>query len=118
MSESYYPQRNKDYQLIVHRKKQGCYAVPVVHSSFAINLNTNYSQNLSFDPSKIGNYDGPINDIIAFAMSAANIGIDQYICNDQSYGYIMLPSKVSPSLGILHRYLLQLPMYFNYMCKM
>ena len=104
MSESYYPQRNKKYQLIVDRKKQGCHAVSVVHSSFLINLNTNYSNNLSFDPSKIDNYNGPINDIIAFAISAAISGIDLYICNDQYYGYIMLPSKskVGPSLVILH----------------
>ena len=101
-SESYYPQRNKEYQLIVDRKKQGCHAVSVVHSSFLINLNTNYSKNLSFDPSKIKNYNGPINDIIAFAISAAISGIDLYICNDQYYGYIMLPSKVGPSLVILH----------------
>ena len=104
MSESYYPQRNKKYQLIVDRKKQGCHTVPVVHSSFLINLNTNYSNNLSFDPSKIDNYNGPINDIIAFAISAAISGIDLYICNDQYYGYIMLPSKVGPSLVILHNY--------------
>ena len=99
MSESYVPQRNQEYQLIIQRKKQGCHAVPVVHSSFLINLNTNYSQNLSFDPRKIGNYNGQINDVIAFAISAANSGIDMYICNDQHYGYIMLPSKVGPSLS-------------------
>ena len=28
-----------------------------------------------------------------------NSGIDMYICNDQHYGYIMLPSKVGPSLS-------------------
>ena len=91
MSESYYYQRTEDYKPILERKKQGCHSVPMVHSSILINLNSQESHKLTFDPDHIENYDGPTDDIISFALSAAFNDIDLYICNDKHYGYIMLP---------------------------
>ena len=100
MSESYYYQRTEDYKPILNRKKQGCHSVPMVHSSILINLNNIESQKLSFDPKKIENYDGvPYDDIISFALSAADNDIDLYICNDLNYGYIMLPLEDDQNLN-------------------
>ena len=101
MSESYYYQRTEDYKPILNRKKPGCHSVPMVHSSILINLNNVESQKLSFDPNKIENYDGvPFDDIITFALSAADNDIDLYICNDlQNYGYIMLPLEEDQTLN-------------------
>ena len=100
MSEFYYYQRTEDYKPILNRKKQGCHSVPMVHSSILINLNNIESQKLSFDPKKIENYDGvPYDDIISFALSAADNDIDLYICNDLNYGYIMLPLEDDQNLN-------------------
>ena len=72
----------------------------MVHSSILINLNNIESQKLSFDPKKIENYDGvPYDDIISFALSAADNDIDLYICNDLNYGYIMLPLEDDQNLN-------------------
>ena len=99
MSDTYYYQRTEDYKPILERKTQDCHSVPMVHSSFFVNLNSKESSFLTFDPKLIEDYDGPIDDIITFALSATFNDIDLFICNDNVYGYIMLPLDENQDLN-------------------
>ena len=95
MSETYYYKRTDEYKLILDRKKRGCFAVPMVHSSIFINLNHKDSQLLTFHVSQKS---VPQDDIITFALSASFNGINLHICNDLGYGYVMLPMDDEQSL--------------------
>ena len=79
--------------IILNRKNISCFPVPLVHSSVFVNLKHEKSQNLTFHPWKIDDYEnGPFDDMISFAISAERNGITPYICNeDPIYGYVMLP---------------------------
>lgn len=48
--------------------------MPIVHSAVLIDLRTRRSDLLTYNPAKIADYAGPIDDIIAFAYSAKQIG--------------------------------------------
>lgn len=70
MSSTYYYARTEEYLQILNREKTGCFVVPMVHSATLIDLNVVASDLLTFDPSKIADYDGPTDDVIAFAVAA------------------------------------------------
>ena len=92
MTESYYYTRTEDYKPILERKRKGCFAVPMVHSSFFVNLKKKESAYLSFETVDEDLDDEiPFDDIIRFAISAKFNGIELNICNEMPYGYIMLP---------------------------
>ncbi len=63
----------------------------MVHSSVLINLRHKDSLRLTYLPDKIPDYDGPFDDIITFAISAAWNDVTMLACNDQHYGYVMIP---------------------------
>ncbi|XP_055379043.1 glycosyltransferase 25 family member [Condylostylus longicornis] len=101
MSENYYYLRTDEYKQIYENKKNGNYPVPMIHSSVLVNLNYVNSNQLTFDRSKLIEqqkrnliekiYDGPLDDIIIFAISANSSGIPMYISNAHPYGYILQP---------------------------
>lgn len=74
MTDNYYYQRTDDYKPIQRMEKQGCYEVPMVHTAVLVNLRTRVSDQLTYNPDKIPNYDGPEDDIIAFAVNAKKNG--------------------------------------------
>lgn len=79
MTKSYFYKRTENYELILNRSKVGCFQVPMVHSAVLISLKSQPSEVLTYDPSKMQNYDGPEDDIIAFAVNSQNNGNEQYI---------------------------------------
>ncbi|XP_058460846.1 glycosyltransferase 25 family member isoform X2 [Malaya genurostris] len=93
MTADYYYQRTDQYKEILNYDKTGQFAVPMVHSAMLVNINVLQSVNLTFDPRKLppGQYDGPLDDIIVFAMSAKYSGIPMYISNALVYGYLLAP---------------------------
>ncbi len=98
MSDDYYYKRTDDYKPILDRKNKGCHQVPMVHSSVFVNLNKKESELLTFLPERVSGYDGPHDDIIVFALSADFNGVDMVVCNNDVYGYIMLPLDGQQSL--------------------
>lgn len=74
MTNQYYYQRTDEYRRILDREEKGCHPVPMVHTCVLINLKLKKSDWLTYDPKKAINYDGPIDDIITFAVNAKNIG--------------------------------------------
>lgn len=76
MTDTFYYRRTDEYIDILNMKKTGCFSVPMVHSSVLIDLNMVGSDMLTYDPDKIPDYNGPVDDIISFAVSAAKAGIN------------------------------------------
>ena len=92
MGEDYYYVRTDSYKPILERKEVDCFEVPLVHSSVMVNLR--HKARLSFHPDGLGEdgYQGPFDDMIAFAVSAAGAsGVKPSVCNQEVYGYVMVP---------------------------
>lgn len=70
MTDRYYYLRTDDYKPIQKRENLGCFVVPMVHTAVLVSLKTVVSDRITYDPKKIRNYDGPHDDIIAFAVNA------------------------------------------------
>ncbi|KAG8296485.1 hypothetical protein J6590_056044 [Homalodisca vitripennis] len=88
----------QDYEPILNRQRSGCFAVPMVHSSVLVSMQTTQADNLHFDPQLVEGYNGPHDDIITFARSANLSGVPLFVCNDQVYGYVMVPLEKDDSL--------------------
>uniref|UniRef100_A0A7G3ADG3 Putative glycosyltransferase 25 family member-like protein n=1 Tax=Lutzomyia longipalpis TaxID=7200 RepID=A0A7G3ADG3_LUTLO len=101
MTEEYYYERTEEYKKILNREIIGAFSVPMVHSAVLIDLNHPDSDLLTFDKDLLNfhleslnsphRYNGPVDDIIIFAMSAKYSGIPMKISNEVSFGYIMVP---------------------------
>ncbi|EEB12012.1 conserved hypothetical protein [Pediculus humanus corporis] len=98
MTSKYYYMRTDDYKPILKREKKGCFNVPMIHSALIINLNKYESDYLTFNSSKIKNYNGPIDDIITFALSANYSGVSLHVCNEKLFGYVTLPLEAHEPL--------------------
>ncbi len=84
--EDHYYVRTDEYKEILHRKKVGCFEVPMIHSAILVDLR---KVNVpSFRPT---NDSVPEDDIILFATSAKERGIPLEICNELEYGALMSP---------------------------
>lgn len=108
MTEDYWYTRTDDYLPILERKEKGCFAVPMVHSFVLVDLTRIASDNLTFVPKNVQGYNGPNDDIITFAISAKNAGIDMYVCNSIIYGFIPPPLDNDQDMDIDLRQLLSI----------
>lgn len=73
ISKEYYYQRTEEYTKIMEYQLSGVFKVPMVHSCVLVNLKFENSKYLTFDRrvlKKWIEYDGPLDDIITFAVSA------------------------------------------------
>ncbi|XP_039555648.1 procollagen galactosyltransferase 1-like, partial [Passer montanus] len=64
-AQGYY-RRTPAYLPIRRRERRGCFAVPMVHSTFLLDLRRERSRSLAFHPPPPG-YSGAFDDIIVFA---------------------------------------------------
>ncbi|KFB49662.1 Glycosyltransferase 25 family member [Anopheles sinensis] len=101
MSPDYYYQRTDDYKKILNYDQVGQWAVPMVHSAVLVHLNVAQTRQLTFEKKNLpaGRYDGPVDDIIIFAMSANYSGLQMYVCNALLYGYIMVPLEAGETVS-------------------
>lgn len=100
MTHDYYYQRTDGYTAILNREEKGCFNLPMIHSCVLIDLRTKASNNLSYNPKKIQNYDGPDDDIIAFAISANKSEIPLMLCNEETYGWMMMPIEKTDTIEV------------------
>ncbi|KDR07691.1 hypothetical protein L798_02745, partial [Zootermopsis nevadensis] len=100
MTEEYYYLRTEDYKPTLQRERVGCFHVPMVHSSVLVDLRRASSDGLTFVSSKVPDYKGPHDDIITFALAANKSGVPLYICNDNIYGFVMVPLEQNDSLQL------------------
>lgn len=98
MAKNYYYSESDDYFSIKDRKVSGEFQVPVVHSAVLVDLRHIASEFLTFDKMKLNQlhnnkyYDGPVDDMIVFAISANFSQTQMWISNSFQYGFI--PSAV------------------------
>ena len=69
-NKQYYYRRTAEYAPIRKAEVIGCHQVVLVNSCFLVDLRHAQSARLSFKPEKIQDYDGPVDDILSFAISA------------------------------------------------
>jgi len=97
MSSDYYYSRTDDYKKIRNHELVGEHSVPMVHSAVLVDLRRTRSDFLTFNATKLNNFyndkffDGPIDDIIIFAISARYSRTDMVISNSKFFGYILVP---------------------------
>ncbi|XP_053551653.1 inactive glycosyltransferase 25 family member 3 [Bombina bombina] len=89
--------RTPDYYPTRNRQRTGCFPVPMVHSTFLLDLRKEESRNLAFYPPH-PNYSWSFDDIIVFAHSCLATGVQAYVCNKNRYGYINVPPLPHQSL--------------------
>ncbi|KAG7265107.1 hypothetical protein CRUP_020064, partial [Coryphaenoides rupestris] len=94
--EGYY-KRTPAYMPIRRREHRGCFAVPVVHSTFLLDLRRAASHLLAFHPAHPDYTWGP-DDVTAFAYSARMAGVQMFVCNRQTYGYLPVPLPAHSTL--------------------
>uniref|UniRef100_A0A182WR15 Glycosyl transferase family 25 domain-containing protein n=1 Tax=Anopheles minimus TaxID=112268 RepID=A0A182WR15_9DIPT len=101
MTSDYYYQRTDDYKKILNYDQIGQWPVPMVHTAVLVSLNIAQTRQLTFERKNLpsGRYDGPVDDIIIFAMSANYSGIPMYVCNELLYGYIMVPLEAGETVA-------------------
>ncbi|XP_054860063.1 procollagen galactosyltransferase 2 [Amphiprion ocellaris] len=87
-----YYRRTAEYFPTRHRHRQGCFPVPMVHSTVLLDLRKEGMKKLAFYPPH-DDYSWPYDDIIVFAFSCRSAEIQMYLCNKERYGYLNVPAK-------------------------
>ncbi|XP_066126159.1 procollagen galactosyltransferase 1 isoform X2 [Saccopteryx bilineata] len=95
-SQGYY-KRTPAYIPIRKRDRQGCFAVPMVHSTFLIDLRKAASRDLAFYPPH-SDYTWSFDDIIVFAFSCKQAEVQMYVCNKEVYGFLPVPLRSHSTL--------------------
>ncbi|XP_024919938.1 procollagen galactosyltransferase 1 isoform X2 [Cynoglossus semilaevis] len=90
-SQGYY-KRTPAYIPIRKQVRKGCFAVPMVHSTFLIDLRKEASKQLAFHPPH-PEYTWAFDDIIVFAYSAQMADVQMFVCNKETYGYLPAPLR-------------------------
>ncbi|KAJ0032358.1 hypothetical protein NQD34_002439 [Periophthalmus magnuspinnatus] len=97
MTPQGYYKRTPDYQPIREWKRLGCFPVPMVHSTFLIDLRREASKDLAFHPPH-PDYSWAFDDIMVFAFSARQAGVQMYVCNREHYGFLPVPLKAQQNV--------------------
>ncbi|KAG7488226.1 hypothetical protein MATL_G00030280 [Megalops atlanticus] len=92
-----YYKRTPDYQPIREWKRLGCFPVPMVHSTFLLDLRRSASQALAFHPPH-PDYSWAFDDIMVFAFSARQADVQMYVCNREHYGFLPVPLKAQQNV--------------------
>uniref|UniRef100_A0A8C9ZQH3 procollagen galactosyltransferase n=1 Tax=Sander lucioperca TaxID=283035 RepID=A0A8C9ZQH3_SANLU len=90
-SQGYY-KRTPAYIPMRKQVRKGCFAVPMVHSTFLIDLRKEASRQLAFHPPH-PEYSWAFDDIIVFAFSARMADVQMFVCNKETYGYFPVPLR-------------------------
>ncbi|KAK0140483.1 Procollagen galactosyltransferase 2 [Merluccius polli] len=85
------------YQPIREWKRLGCFPVPMIHSTFLLDLRRDASRDLSFYPPH-PDYSWAFDDIMVFAFSARQADVQMYVCNREHYGFLAVPLKAQQSV--------------------
>ncbi|KAF7669797.1 hypothetical protein LDENG_00124470 [Lucifuga dentata] len=92
-----YYRRTPEYIPIRKWKRQGCFVVPMVHSTYLLDLRRRASRALALYPPH-PHYPYLLDDIMAFAFSAQQAEVQMYVCNKDHYGFLPVPLKQHQTL--------------------
>ncbi|XP_006816484.1 procollagen galactosyltransferase 2-like, partial [Saccoglossus kowalevskii] len=88
--------RTPEYLPTLRRERKGCFPVPMVHSTFLIDLRRSSSLKLQFNP--LNSYRGDYDDILIFAYSAKIAEIQMYVLNTWYFGMLLSPLQNDDTL--------------------
>ncbi|XP_067277851.1 procollagen galactosyltransferase 1 [Pseudorasbora parva] len=97
MSSQGYYKRTPAYIPMRKQVRRGCFAVPMVHSTFLVDLRKEASRMLAFHPPH-PDYTWAFDDIIVFAFSARLAEVQMFVCNKETYGYLPVPLRAHSTL--------------------
>jgi collagen beta-1,O-galactosyltransferase len=100
MTDDYYYLRTDDYKPVLNRERIGCFNVPMVHSCVLVDLRRHVSDRLTYYPENVSNFDGPVDDIITFAIAANRSGVSLNLCNEEQFGFVMVPLEQDDKLSL------------------
>ncbi|XP_072776047.1 procollagen galactosyltransferase 1 isoform X1 [Taeniopygia guttata] len=95
-AQGYY-RRTAAYLPIRRRERRGCFAVPMVHSTFLLDLRRERSRRLAFHPPPPG-YGGPFDDILVFAAACRHAGVQMFVSNREQFGFLPVPLRSRSSV--------------------
>ncbi|NXW11901.1 GT251 galactosyltransferase, partial [Fregetta grallaria] len=97
MTAQGYYRRTPAYLPIRKRERRGCFAVPMVHSTFLLDLRKEASRALAFYPPH-PDYTWAFDDIIVFAFSCRQAEVQMFVCNRETYGFLPVPLRSHSTL--------------------
>ncbi|KAK4805925.1 hypothetical protein QYF61_021489 [Mycteria americana] len=97
MTAQGYYRRTPAYLPIRKRERRGCFAVPMVHSTFLLDLRKEASRALAFYPPH-PDYTWAFDDIIVFAFSCRQAEVQMFVCNREVYGFLPVPLRSHSTL--------------------
>ncbi|NWR81970.1 GT251 galactosyltransferase, partial [Centropus unirufus] len=97
MTAQGYYRRTPAYLPIRKRERRGCFAVPMVHSTFLLDLRKEASRALAFYPPH-PDYTWAFDDIIVFAFSCKQAGVQMFVSNREVFGFLPVPLRSHSSL--------------------
>lgn len=97
MSSQGYYKRTPAYIPMRKQVRRGCFAVPMVHSTFLVDLRKEASRMLAFHPPH-SDYTWAFDDIIVFSFSARMGEVQMFVCNKETYGYLPVPLRAHSTL--------------------
>ncbi|XP_051627793.1 procollagen galactosyltransferase 1 isoform X1 [Manacus candei] len=97
MTPQGYYRRTPAYLPLRRRERRGCFAVPMVHSTFLLDLRRERSGGLAFHPPPPG-YSGAFDDIIVFAFACRHAGVQMFVSNREVFGFLPVPLRSHSSL--------------------
>ncbi|XP_050962279.1 procollagen galactosyltransferase 1 [Labeo rohita] len=95
-SQGYY-KRTPAYIPMRKQVRKGCFAVPMVHSTFLVDLRKEASRQLAFHPPH-PDYTWAFDDIIIFAFSARMAEVQMFVCNKETYGHLPVPLRAHSTM--------------------
>uniref|UniRef100_A0A8C4WZZ5 Glycosyl transferase family 25 domain-containing protein n=1 Tax=Eptatretus burgeri TaxID=7764 RepID=A0A8C4WZZ5_EPTBU len=84
--------RSMLYMDVRKRKRIGCFCVPLVHSTFLLDVTRNETQALAFYPPH-PSFTWTLTDLSVFTYSCFRAEMKMYICNKENYGWLPVPLK-------------------------
>uniref|UniRef100_A0A8B9HTU2 Collagen beta(1-O)galactosyltransferase 2 n=1 Tax=Astyanax mexicanus TaxID=7994 RepID=A0A8B9HTU2_ASTMX len=97
MTTQGYYKRTEEYVPIRNRKRIGCHAVPMIHSTMLLDLRRSASKALAFYPPH-HNYPWVLDDIMVFSFSARQAGVQMFVSNREDYGFLPVPLRAQQTL--------------------
>jgi len=93
MTDKLHYRRSPDYMDILHREKIGLFQVPMIHSTFLVDLRYDKSRFLTYSmDTEACKVEGiPFDDRIVFAFNARRNGIQFWLSNEQPFGKLVQP---------------------------
>lgn len=92
VTEKGYYKRTPEYVLMLKRNMTGLFEVPMIHSTYLLNLRHRVSDKLSYKPSQeYLDSKMDIDDMLIFKESTRSAGIPMYLLNTQVFGKLLPP---------------------------